>query len=70
MNKRLRALMLEAGYAAPELASRATKLAELIVLECVNAVMDGTKEGDHYAMRIEHHFDSGPGGILRFGVAE
>ena len=42
--------------------------AELIVLECVNAVMDGTKEGDHYAMRIEHHFDNGPGGILHFGV--
>ena len=44
--------------------------AELIVLECVNAVMDGTKEGDHYAMRIEHHFDNGPGGILHFGVEE
>jgi len=42
--------------------------AELIVLECVNAVMDGTKEGDHYAMRIEQHFDNGPGGILHFGV--
>ena len=44
------------------------KFAELIVLECVTAVMDGTKEGDHYAMRIEHHFDNGPGGILHFGV--
>ena len=46
------------------------KFAELIVLECVNAVMDGTKEGDHYAMRIEKHFDSGNGGILYFGVEE
>jgi len=44
------------------------KFAELLVLECVTAVMDGTKEGDHYAMRIEHHFDNGPGGILHFGV--
>jgi hypothetical protein len=44
------------------------KFAELIVLECANAVMDGTKEGDHYAMRIEHHFDNGQGGILHFGV--
>ena len=26
--------MLEAGYAAPEIASRANKLAELIVKEC------------------------------------
>ena len=46
------------------------KFAELIVLECVNAVMDGTKEGDHYAMRIEQHFDNGQGGILHFGVEE
>ena len=43
------------------------KFAELIVLECVNAVMDGTMSGDHYAMRIENHFDSGNGGILYFG---
>jgi len=48
----------------------AEKFAELIVLECVNAVMDGSKEGDHYAMRIEQHFDNGQGGILHFGVEE
>jgi hypothetical protein len=46
------------------------EFAELIVLECVNAVMDGTKEGDHYAMRIEQHFNNGQGGILHFGVEE
>ena len=46
------------------------KFAELLVLECINTVMDGTKEGDHYAMRIEQHFDNGPGGILHFGVEE
>ena len=44
------------------------RLFELMVFECVNAVMDGTKEGDHYAQRIEQHFDNGPGGILQFGV--
>ena len=44
--------------------------AELIVFECVNAVMDGTKEGDHYAQLIEQHFDNGTGGILHFGVEE
>ena len=38
--------------------------------ECVNAVMDGTKEGDHYALRIENHFDNSTGGILHFGVEE
>lgn len=46
------------------------KFAELIVFECANAVMDGTKEGDHYAQRIEQHFDNGQGGILHFGVEE
>ena len=46
------------------------KFAELIVIECVKAVMDGTKEGDHYAQRIEQHFDNGKGGILHFGVEE
>ena len=49
---------------------RIEKFAELIVLECVHAVMDGTKEGDYYAMRIEQHFDNGQGGILHFGVEE
>jgi hypothetical protein len=34
MNERLKELMLGAGYAAPELAGRANKLAELIVREC------------------------------------
>jgi len=34
MNERLKELMLEAGYAAPEMAGRANKLAELIVREC------------------------------------
>jgi hypothetical protein len=38
MNERLKELMLEAGYAAPELAGRAHKLAELIVLECINKI--------------------------------
>ena len=46
------------------------KFAELIILECVNAVMDGTKEGDHYAQKIEQYFDNSPGGIVHFGVEE
>jgi len=70
MNDKIKELMLEAGYAAPEIAKRAHVLAELLVLECINTVMDGTREGDYYAMRIEHHFDNGPGGILHFGVEE
>jgi len=38
MNERIKELMLEAGYAAPELAGRANKLAELIVRECAGKV--------------------------------
>ena len=38
MNERLKELMIEAGYAAPELAGRANKLAELIVRECIDIV--------------------------------
>jgi hypothetical protein len=34
MNERMKELMLEAGYAAPEIAGRANKLAELIIMEC------------------------------------
>ena len=81
MNKKIKQLALEAGIGftlwddsgremidnyTPE--EQLEKFAELLVLECINSVMDGTKEGDHYAMRIEQHFDNGPGGILHFGV--
>jgi len=33
MNEKIKELMLQAGYAAPEMAARANKLAELIVRE-------------------------------------
>lgn len=35
MNEKIRELMILAGYATPELASRAHKLTELVVQECV-----------------------------------
>ena len=38
MNERIKVLMLEAGYAAPEIAGRGQKLAELIVRECEEVV--------------------------------
>jgi hypothetical protein len=38
MNKRLRELMKQADYPAPEIALRAQKLAELIVRECINEI--------------------------------
>jgi len=78
MNERIKELAEQASHQSPDgypvtipySKDFAKKFAELIVLECVNAVMDGTKEGDHYAMRIEQHFDNGQGGILHFGVEE
>ena len=38
MNKRIKQLMIQADYPAPELASRAHRLAELIVQECIDAL--------------------------------
>lgn len=42
MNERLKELMLEAGYAAPELAGRAKVLAELLVKDCATLINDAT----------------------------
>ena len=38
MNERLKELMLEAGYAAPEIAGRARRLADLIIKDCIGIV--------------------------------
>ena len=75
MNERIKELADKSGlYIAYDNRAVTDKeiefFAELLVFECVKAVMDGTKEGDHYAQRIEQHFDNGPGGILHFGVEE
>lgn len=40
MNKRIKELMLEAGYAAPEIAGRAQKFTELIVAECAKVILE------------------------------
>lgn len=61
MNERLRELMLAAGYAAPELAGRAQKLAELIVNECANEILKWKSEPFPYdpefgARLIKEHF--------------
>lgn len=46
MNERLKELMLQAGYAAPELAGRAQKLAELLLAEFDNLCVS---EAEKYA---------------------
>lgn len=45
MNERLKQLMLEAGYAAPDIASRAHRLATLIARECIQIVI---REANQY----------------------
>jgi hypothetical protein len=40
MNERIKELMIQADYPAPELALRAHKLVELIVQECMNQVRE------------------------------
>ncbi len=55
---KIQELMYEAGYAAPELAGRANKLAELIVRECIHAI-ENTNDRyrrDYFANKIREHF--------------
>lgn len=43
MNNRIKELMLEAGYAAPEIAGRANKLAELLLRNLSEELLDVAK---------------------------
>ena len=66
MNERLRQLMVQADYPAPEIALRAQKLAELIVEECVEQIITGVRTNPPQAeppelvrtlvRRIQQHF--------------
>lgn len=38
MNERIRQLMLEAGYAAPEIAGRAVALGEALIKDCIQTL--------------------------------
>lgn len=63
MNKVIEELMLQAGYAAPELAGRGQKLAELIVEECAGVAdatsVSGPPRGCTYGNMILEHFGIG-----------
>ena len=63
MNERLKELMIQADYPAPELALRAHRLAELIVQECIDIIAPYTvrmsKPGEEYLhpiLEIKQHF--------------
>jgi hypothetical protein len=62
MNERLKALMLEAGYAAPEIATRGHVLAELIVRECA------TIADEQCVIATDHVFGVGQELLDHFGV--
>jgi hypothetical protein len=52
MNERIKELMKQADYPAPEIASRAQKLAELIVRECAD-LFARTHTDEQYQRRID-----------------
>jgi len=63
MNERLRQLMVQADYPAPEIALRAQKLAQLIVQECIDIIAPYTvrmsRPGEEYLhpiLEIKQHF--------------
>ena len=59
MNDRLKELMLEAGYAAPEIAGRANKLAELIVRECMAQIKEVKELSLPYNANREQSYEFG-----------
>jgi hypothetical protein len=56
MNEKIKELMLAAGYAAPELAGRAHRLAELIISECALMATRATHVELDPAACIKEHF--------------
>jgi hypothetical protein len=58
MNERIKELMLEAGFAAPELAGRANKFAELLVQDCADLAYSHNifSRGRPWNLVIKEHF--------------
>jgi hypothetical protein len=46
MNDRIRELMIEAGYVAPELAPRAQKLVDLVLADCIEICRQAFRDED------------------------
>ena len=59
MNERIREIMMQSDYPAPELALRAQKLAELIVRECAEWIKNTDSDpdiGEEDARALLEHF--------------
>lgn len=73
MNEHLRKMMIDAGYAAPELATRGRKLADIIIADILLMVASAgvavTREGSEYtAEQIVDELDAMI--VERYGVEE
>jgi hypothetical protein len=69
MNERLKELMIQADYPAPEIAKRAHVLAELIVKECMNII----KQNENASLNIGNFTDEKKQGIqlgLEFAITD
>jgi len=57
MNEKLKELMIKAGYAFPEGATRAHKLSELIIQECISAIESTDRHrSDYFIAKIKENF--------------
>jgi hypothetical protein len=54
MNERIRELMTQADYAAPEIAKRAQTLVDLVILECMTVVSKKCASPTAYQALAEH----------------
>ncbi len=58
MNERIRELMLEAGYAAPEIAGRANKFAELLLDDVIGLVKLWERDSrNHVSYLLENYYN-------------
>ena len=48
--------MLEAGYAAPELAGRAHTLIDLVIEESIKVMMENDYHGEWLGEKLKEHF--------------
>ena len=74
MNERLKELMIQADYPAPELALRAHRLAELIVQECYEhckgQLLNSTLANEHNLSYNDGVADCAIGLLQHFGVSD
>jgi hypothetical protein len=56
MNENIKKIMLEAGYAAPELAGRAHTLIDLVIEESIKVMKENDYHGEWLGEKLKEHF--------------